>query len=206
MEFGILESKTPQMNDMYQKMLEDFVDQRILVFNDEVDDCVLENYILFILRWNQEDNKTGIPYKKRLPIKIYINSPGGDLFAGSMMLDVITQSKTPIIGIAFGLVGSMAYHVYLACHERIAFKNSVFCQHEGDVAVSNSASKAKDTMEFFTQMDERLNQHILNRTKMEPEYLASKAKNEYFMYADEAKELGIVDKIIGTDCTLNYII
>lgn len=206
MELGFIDAKAGHTDDMFQRVIEEYVDQRILVFNEEIDDCVLENYILFILKWNQEDNKAGIPYKKRLPIKLYINSPGGDLFAGSMMLDVITQSKTPIIGVAFGMVGSMAYHIYLACHERIAFKNSVFCQHEGDVAVANSASKAKDTMDFFSQMDERLNQHILDRTKMEPEYLEAKAKNEYFMYADEAKEYGIVDKIIGSDCTLNYII
>ena len=206
MDMELLEFKNNSTNDMRQRLLEDFIDQRILVLNDEIDDCVLENHILFIFKWNQEDNKSSIPYKKRVPIKLFINSPGGDLFAGGMLLDAIAQSKTPIIGVAFGMVGSMAYHVYLACHERIAFNNSIFCQHEGDVAVANSASKAKDTMDFFAQMDENLNQHILARTTMDPEYLKEKAKNEYFMYAAEAKEYGIVDKIIGVDCTLNYIL
>ncbi len=207
MELGVLTSSPMGTGDnMYQRLIEEYADQRVLFLNEEIDDCILENYVIFILKWNQEDNQAGIPYKKRKPIRIFVNSPGGDIFSGNMLIDVIEQSKTPVIGISLSMVGSMAYHIYLSCHERLAFKDSVFVQHEGSVAVSNSASKAKDTMEFFDQMDKRLEQHILDRTNMDAEYLKSKATNEYFMYAEEAKELGIVHKIIGIDVPMNYIL
>ena len=194
------------MGNPTQGIIDEFNEKRILIFNTEVDEDILENFVLYILKWNAEDNKAGIPAKKRRPIKIYFNSPGGDLFSGHMLMDVITTSKTPIIGVAFSLVGSMAYHIYLACPERVAFVNSIFCQHEGDVAISNTSSKVKDIMEFFNDMDERLKQHILDHTTMTPEFIAEKEKNEYYMFAQEAKENGVVHKIIGKDVTMSYIL
>ncbi len=194
------------MGNPTQGIIDEFSDKRILVFNTEVDEDLLENHVLYILKWNAEDNKAGIPVKKRKPIKIYFNSPGGDLFSGAMLMDVIAASKTPIIGVAFSLVGSMAYHIYLSCPDRVAFTNSIFCQHEGDVAISNTTSKVKDIMEFFNDMDERLKQHILDHTTMTPEFIAEKEKNEYYMFAQEAKENGVVHKIIGKDISINYIL
>lgn len=204
-ELQVCMSKVDNDN-IYMRMVEENLTNRILVINDIIDDNILEDCIVYILKWNEEDNGKGIPYKKRTPIKIYINSPGGDIFAGTMLMDVIVASKTPVIGVAFGSVCSMAYHIYLACHQRIAFKNSMFCQHEGDVAVANSASKAKDTMEFFDQVDERLKQHIIDATTMTEEFVEQKTKNEYYMYAQEAKKNGVVHKIIGEDCSINYIL
>lgn len=189
-----------------QNIIDEFIEKRILVFNTEVDDDILENFVLYILKWNAEDNKAGIPIKKRKVIKIYFNSPGGDIFSGNMLMDVITASKTPIMGVAFSLVGSMAYHIYLACSERVAFPNSIFCQHEGDVAISNTSSKVKDVMGFFENLDERLKKHILDHTTMTPEFVADKEKNEYYMFAQEACENGIVNKIIGKDVSINYIL
>lgn len=201
-----LEDSTSEPLSSTQKIIDEFLEHRILVLNTEISDAILEDYVLYILKWNAEDNKMHIPTKQRKPIRVYINSPGGDLFSGNMLIDVIGASKTPVIGVAFSLVGSMAYHIYLACHERVAFYNTVFCQHEGNVAVANTTSKAKDIMEFFTTMDERLNAQILERTNMDAEYLKSKETNEYYMYADEAKEMGIVHKIIGKDVGMNYIL
>lgn len=203
--FTPLEEKGAAINPV-QGIIDEFLEKRILVFNTEVDEGILENFILYILKWNAEDNKAGIPMKKRKPIKIYFNSPGGDIFSGNMLMDVIAASKTPIIGVAFSLVGSMAYHIYLACSERVAFANSVFCQHEGDVAISNTSSKVKDVMEFFGDMDERLKKHILDHTTMSADFLGEKEKNEYYMFAQEAYENGIVHKIIGKDVSMNYIL
>lgn len=204
--FTIPEDKVMTESNSTQSIVDEFIEKRILVFNTEVDETLLENYVLYILKWNAEDNNAGIPIKKRKTIKIYFNSPGGDLFSGGMFMDVISTSKTPIIGVAFSLVGSMAYHIYLSCPIRVAFVNSIFCQHEGDVAISNASSKVKDVMEFFNDMDERLKQHILNHTTMSLDFITEKEKNEYYMFAQEAYENGIVHKIIGKDVSINYIL
>ena len=191
-------------DDLYTEIIKENLDQRVLVLNDEINDSVLENYILYIIKWNREDKD--IPVDKRKPITVYVNSPGGSSMDGFNLCDVIMQSKTPVRGICFALAASMGYHIYLSCHDRIAWKNSIFLQHDGEVCVSNSRSKAKDTMKFFDSMEERTKQYVLERTKMTEEFYDKIYEQEYWMYADEAKGLGVVDRIIGIDCTLDEIL
>ena len=140
--------------DFYGEIIRENLNHRILVFNDQVDSDVMENYILRIIQWNREDKD--LPIDVRQPIKIYIDCPGGDTMTGLNFVDVICQSKTPIIGIAFSMAASMGYHIFIACNERIAFKDTVLLQHDGELVIQNSSSKAKDTMQFFNSMDNRL--------------------------------------------------
>lgn len=188
----------------YEELLREYLDDRILVFNDEVDDNVVENYIMYILKWNKED--IDIPVEKRKKIRLYITSPGGSSFSASILCDVISQSKTPIIGIALDLVASAAYIIYLACQERIAFVSSSFLQHEGDVAIENSRSKFKQTSEFFDQIEDRQKQFIISHTNMTEEFYDKIYDQEYWMTAEKAKEHGVVDKIIGIDCELDEVL
>lgn len=178
--------------------------ERVLVLNDEINNCVLDYYSLFILNWNREDKD--LPPEKRKPIKLYINSVGGEIFNAMNLVDVIEHSITPVIGVGFGIIASAAFHIYIACHERIAFPNSVFLMHDGELSISNSTSKAKDIMKFFERMEDRIKHFVLRRTLIDEDYYDSHFNQEVYMYADEAKEKDIVFKIIGNDVDLNYII
>ena len=42
-------------NDLYDEVIRENLSNRVLIFNDEVNDCVIENYILYIMKWNRED-------------------------------------------------------------------------------------------------------------------------------------------------------
>lgn len=178
--------------------------KRVLVINQDVDSTLLENYMLFILNWNRED--MNVPQKKRQKIKIYINSNGGDSFIAGQFCSLIKSSTTPIIGVAFGLVASAAYHIYISCHERYAFENSILLQHDGEVEVANTPSKARDTMDFLDLHEERCKQNILENTNIEEDFYNDVYQTEFWMYADKAQELGVVDKIIGIDCKLDEIL
>ena len=191
-------------NDLYTELTRENLDKRILVFNDGVDENVVENYILYILKWNAEDKD--LPIEKRQPITIYLSCPGGNAFDGFNMVDVIMNSKTPVRGVVFSLAASMGYHILLSCHERIAFKNSVLLQHDGQIGIQNSTSKARDTMRFFDSMETRTKEYVLSRTTMTEEFYDKVYDQEYYMYADEAKKLGCIDKIIGEDCDIDEIL
>lgn len=191
-------------NDLYTELMRENLDKRILVFNDGVDENVVENYILYILKWNAEDKD--LPIEKRQPITIYLSCPGGNAFDGFNVVDVIVNSKTPVRGVVFSLAASMGYHILLSCHERIAFKNSVLLQHDGQIGIQNSTSKARDTMRFFDSMETRTKEYVLSRTTMTEEFYDKVYDQEYYMYADEAKKLGCIDKIIGEDCDIDEIL
>lgn len=61
-------------------------------------------------------------------------------------------------------------------------------------------------MEFNKRTAERERQYILSRSKMTGEEYDSKLRVEYFMFADEAKEKGFVDFIVGEDCDIDAIV
>lgn len=188
----------------YEELYREYLDDRTLVLNDEINENIIEDYIMYIIKWNKED--MDLPVDKRKPIKLYISSPGGNVFDANIFVDIIEVSKTPVWGVALDLVASASFHIYLACHERYAFKNTAFLQHDGEIAIENSRKKAKDTMIFFDQGEVRLKEHVLAHTNMTEEFYDSIYSDEYWFYAQRGKELGVVHKIIGDDCDFDEIL
>ena len=193
-------------DDLYTDLIKENLEQRILIFNDEVNDMVIENYIMYILKWNREDRDRKIPVASRKKIWVILNSPGGDKLAGMMFLDIIKNSITPINCLIVSLAASMASYIPMVCKETYAFGNSVVCLHDGEVGVVQTTRKANDTMNFIKSCDEKLDDIVLNNTKITEDYLNDIADREYYIFAKEAKELGIVDYIIGEDCTIDDIL
>ena len=187
----------------YDSLLKEDIQNRVLLINEHITDVTVDNQVMCILRWNAEDKD--LPVDKRKTITIYINSEGGSSFDGQALIDVILASKTKVRTVALGMVASMAYLIYIAGHERIAFANAALLQHEGETNVGGVTSKARDTMEFFDDMEDRIRKYILSRTAITDEKYEAVYKKEWWMYAQEAKEFGIVDRIIGEDCPIDIL-
>ena len=68
------------------------------------------------------------------------------------------------------------------------------------------SKKVKDTVAFFESGDQRTKEFVLSRTKMTEEFYDQYYDTELYMYADRAKELGVVDKIIGVDIDLDSVL
>lgn len=190
-------------NSTWDELYREYLDNRILVLNSEINDSIIDDFAMYILKWNKDD--LNIPIEKRKKIRFLITSPGGNTFSGNILADVIMQSKTPVIGVALDLVASAAYQIFLACDERIAFRSSVFLQHEGDLAMENSRSKFKQTVDFFDALEERAKDYVLSRTTMSSEFYDEIYDQEYWMDANKAKSLGVIHKIIGEDCDIDVI-
>ena len=187
----------------WEKQQAGFLQNRIIIFDTEVDVDLIRNISAWILQWNLED--INLQKRDRQPITLIIHSVGGDMYTAGNVMDVIKTSETPIRAISLGLVASAAYYIYLCAPERYAFANSIFLQHDGGVDLSNSNNKAKDTMRFFDSMNERIKQHVIENTNITEELYDENNDREWWMYADKAKELGIVHKIIGEDISLKQI-
>lgn len=181
-----------------------YIDNRFLVINANIDDNVIEDYIMYIIKWNREDKD--IPPEKRKIIKFFVSSPGGNVFNANILIDIIATSKTPIWGIGLDLVASAGYLCFLACHNRFSFVHTSFLQHEGDISIENSRSKAKQTSEFLDDMETKSKEFILSRTNITSEMYDEIYDVEYWMTSCKAKELGVIDKIIGIDCELEDVL
>lgn len=185
---------------VYDELMKYYTDKRVLIVNKDIDNSVIESYAIRILRWNDEDKN--IPSDKRQPITILIHSCGGDLFSTLFLIDIIKQSETPICTVGMGLVASAAYYIYINGHDRLAFENTVFLQHDGTISIADSNSKVKDFMAFNDLMEERIKESILTQTKIDSDFYDKTFDKEYYFFADKGKELGVVDKIIGQDVKL----
>ena len=192
-------------DDLYTEIIKENLEHRVLVFNEDVNDSLIENYILYVLKWNREDRD--IEPAKRRKITLILNSPGGDCMVGfGGMVSCIEASKTPIRVVGIGLVASMAFHIYITCKERYAFKDTILLMHDGEQSAASTGGKFKDIARFFENMDNRTKKHVLKYTSMSEEFYDSHLDREFYVYADDAKELGCVDYIIGVDCDLDSII
>lgn len=177
---------------------------RKIVINQEINDDIVEMATLQILKFNAMDK--GKDVKDRQPIILYLSSNGGDVASGMTLIDAIQHSKTKVIGVLIGKAYSMMSYILMACHDRVAFPNSTILIHDGGFGVSNSSGKAKDAVRFYEKQDDNIKEFVLTTTKINSELYDSKLDREWYLFASEGKELGIVDKILGVDVDLDYII
>ena len=179
------------------------IKNRKLTLKDEISVLAVDDISRNILRYNAEDK--GIPVEERKPILLYLTSNGGDVDSGFELIDVIENSKTPVHIINLGYCYSMAFIIYLAGHKRYASKNSTFMIHDGNSYVANSGGKAQDTMDFIAKVEKRIKEYILSKTTISAKEYTRNLRKEWYMYASEAKEKGVVDAILGEDIDIDDI-
>lgn len=145
-------------------------------------------------------------WPERKPIIIYVSSNGGDVDSGFELIDVITNSKTPVYTVNLGYQYSMGFLIGLAGHKRYAMPNAKFLLHDGNNFIVDSGAKAQDRMEFNRKMETRIKEYIIAQSRLTAEEYESKYRVEWYMFSDEAKEKGFVDYIIGEDCEIDDVV
>lgn len=195
------------MNLSYPDIYEiEELDKRRLYINNIIDDTVIDTIVFHILRYNRLDE--GKSTEERVPIKLYINSDGGDTYSGYALISAIKASITPVYIINQGMCASMAFLIFITGKKRYSMENSVFLMHEGrNGGFVDNTSKMRDRMEFETrEMEDHTKNFVLNNTKIDSELYDKKYRVEWYMLPKTAKEYGIVDYIVGVDCTIDEII
>lgn len=178
--------------------------QRKLFLNADIDQFTVADATKHIMQFNKEDK--GIEVEKRTPIILYVTSNGGAVDAGFELIDIIQSSKTPVYTVNLGYQYSMGFLIGLAGHKRFATKNSKFLMHDGSNFVYGSGTKVQDQMEFQRRVEARVKDYILSRSKLTSEEYDNKLRVEWYLFADEAKEKGFTDYIIGVDCEIDDMI
>lgn len=193
-------SDSPVDDELYKQDLM----QRRLYLNCDIDQDSVHGIIKNILRYNCDDKD--IDPQKRKPILLYITSNGGEVNSSFELIDVIENSKTPVYTVNLGYQYSSGFLIGLAGARRYATKNSQFLMHDGESYIYNSGAKARDQMEFHNRFEERIKSYVLSKSKLSEEEYDDKRRVEWYLFADEAKQKGFVDYIIGEDCDINEVI
>lgn len=196
-------TKTLNLNYEDYFDLED-IENRKIMLNDEVDAEAASRIIYHIIRYNEIDRD--IPVEERKPIRIFINSPGGNVTDGFGIIDAICLSKTPVYTINLGICYSMGFLIFIAGHKRYSMPSATFLCHDGFSFAADSTSKLADYAEFQSkQMERHTQDYILKQTNITKAVYQKKKRIEWYFYPAEAKKLGVVTDIVGTDCDINAI-
>lgn len=152
----------------------------------------LEAMIRFYNRCDEQDN---IPVEERIPIKLFIDSPGGDLTGAYTIINAIELSRTPVWTINIGCAHSAGFFIFITGHYRIAYPLSSFLYHEGSCIMGGDAHKFRNQADFYKKQLNQLKKHTLKYTNLTEEDYEKILKDDYWLTAEEAMEKGIVDEI-----------
>jgi len=178
----------PSLRDYYKDEQD-----RIFWLNGAVSDCA-EDLIKMILRCNKEDK--GKPTEERVPIKIFIDSPGGDVTFMWTIINMIETSKTKVITVNYCTAYSAAAEILASGHERYALKGTHVMVHLGSCSYSGDVANVESTKKYFDNLSKKTVDHLLERTKINPKMFKKKTITDWFMDESEALENGIIDKIV----------
>lgn len=148
-----------------------------------------------ILSYNRAD--VGVAPEERVPIRLYINSPGGNICEGFSVVSAIELSKTPVYTINIGMWSSMAFLIGITGHKRFSFPYMTFLMHDGTNFTFDSGSKAQDKMKFDERFErEIIKSHVLKHSNMKSTEYDALTRVEYYMLPEDAKERGFIDEIV----------
>ncbi|MDX9916358.1 MAG: ATP-dependent Clp protease proteolytic subunit, partial [Sphaerochaeta sp.] len=132
------------------------------------------------------------------PIKLFINSPGGDVDAGYAIFDMVRFIKSPVTMIGMGLVASAAVLVLLAvpAKRRIGLPNSTYLIHQPMSGMRGVATAIEIHAQHLEKLRSKLDLLISTETGKSIEEVTLDTERDHWLSADEAQAYGLVSRII----------
>lgn len=176
--------------DIYSRLLKD----RIIMLNGEVTDesaNIIVAQMIFLESVAPDQD-----------INFYINSPGGSITAGLAIYDTMQYIKSDVSTICIGLAASMGSFLLAAGAKgkRYALPNSEILIHQPSVygGFQGQATDIRIHTEWLLRTKDKLNKIYSEKTGQPLERIEKDIERDYFMSAEEARDYGLVDKILST--------
>jgi len=180
-------SRGERSYDIFSRLLMD----RIVFLGTPVDDNVANIIIAQLLFLEAED-----PEKD---IYLYINSPGGSVYAGLAIYDTMQYLKAPVATMCMGLAASMGALLLAAGApgKRSALPNSRIMIHQPSGGSQGTAADIEIQAKEILYARARLNQILADHTGQPVERIAEDVDRDRFMSPVEAKEYGLIDQVVA---------
>ena len=131
-------------------------------------------------------------------ISLYINSPGGSITSGMAIYDTMNFIKSKVSTICIGMAASMAAFLLSSGEkgQRMALPNSEVMIHQPLGGAQGQATEIKIAAERILKLKNKLNNILAKNTNQPLKKIEIDTERDYFLSAKEAKNYGIIDKII----------
>ena len=133
-------------------------------------------------------------------ISMYINSPGGVVTSGMAIYDTMQFIRCPVVTLCIGQAASMGSLLLCAGRKdmRFALPNARIMVHQPSGGFSGQASDIERHAEDIVKMKRRLNEIYVKHTGQPYENVERTLDRDYFMTAEQAKDYGLIDKVLNT--------
>ncbi len=172
--------------DIYSLLLRN----RIVFLGSAINDQVANLIVAQLLYLDQED-----PERQ---INLYINSPGGSVYAGMAVYDTMQLVRAPIATYAIGMTASFGTVLLTAGTEgkRYALPNSTLHLHQPLGGAQGQVTDIEIQAREFLRLRSRLNQILSQHTGQPLEVIERDTERDFWMSAEDAVEYGLVDKLL----------
>ncbi len=171
--------------DIYSRLL----NERIIFLGTPIDDQIANLIIAQLIHLESED-----PDKD---ISIYINSPGGSVYAGLAVYDTMQYIKPQVQTVCVGMAMSMGAVLLAggAKGKRMALPNSKILIHQVSSGFQGQATDIEIQAREVINIKRRLEEILAEHTEQTIEKVSTDMERDYFMTAQEAKDYGIIDTV-----------
>lgn len=171
--------------DIYSRLLKD----RIIILNGEINDQTANIVVAELLYLDSQSHED---------IELYINSPGGSITSGMAIYDTINFIKSKVSTICIGMAASMAAFLLSSGEKgkRMALPNSEVMIHQPLGGAQGQATEIKIAAERILKLKDKLNKILSKNTGKPLEQIEQDTERDYFLSSKEAKNYGLIDKII----------
>lgn len=173
--------------DIYSRLLR----ERIIFLGTPIDDTVANSIVAQLLFLDAEDSEKDI--------QLYVNSPGGSVYAGMAIYDTIQQIRPDVVTICFGLAASMGAFLLTAgaAGKRMSLPDSRIMIHQPLGGAQGQAIDIEIQAREILYIKGKLNQLMAHHTGQPIERIEADTERDFFMSAEEAKNYGLIDQVIS---------
>lgn len=172
--------------DIYSRLLRD----RIIFLGTPVDDNVADSIVAQLLFLQAED-----PEKD---IQLYINSPGGSIYAGMAIYDTMQQISPDVVTICYGLAASMGAFLLAggAAGKRMALPSSRIMIHQPLGGAQGQAIDIEIQAKEILYLKQTLNELLAHHTGQPLDKIQVDTERDFYMSAAQSKDYGLIDQVI----------
>ena len=173
--------------DIFSRLLKN----RIILLSGEIDDILANTVVAELLYLDSLSHED---------ISIYINSPGGNVTSGFAIYDTMNFIKSDVSTICLGIAARMAAFLLSSGKEgkRYALPNSEVMIHQPLGGASGQATEIKIAAEHILKTKKKLNEILAKNTGKSIKQIENDTDRDNYLTADDAKNYGLVDKILTT--------
>ena len=179
-------SRGERSYDIFSRLLND----RIIFLSEEVNDATASLVVAQLLYLEAQD-----PDKD---IQFYINSPGGSVTAGMAIYDTMQYIKCDVATICVGMAASMGAFLLSAGTKgkRMALPNAEIMIHQPSAGTQGQITDMAIHMKRLETIQARMNRILADNTGKSVEEVTAACERDNFMTSEEAKDFGIIDRVL----------